>query len=169
MFVWKKQAHYSLPLWCLLCYNTPSGAVGMTCRNMCLRAGITGHNGSLYEKGFKYCTRCAIYIKTEATRCTCCGNVYKIRSRGHAPSRCSQCNRRRRFRSRYEVPLPRLGSVFDQRHRLQNTACPKRSSQLFQLNRVHLAEPQAHDSISHALERNRSDKSDLCMIHLYRA
>ena len=37
----------------------------MGCRNLCHRVGINGYNGSLYDKGLKYCRTCSVYLDVE--------------------------------------------------------------------------------------------------------
>jgi hypothetical protein len=35
------------------------------CRNLCERIAVRGHNGSLYDKGMKYCPKCAIFFRSD--------------------------------------------------------------------------------------------------------
>ena len=59
------------------------GAWALVCRNLCQRVGMRGYNGSLYDKGMNYCSRCAVYFHNEgATHCFCCGSKLRYRSRG---------------------------------------------------------------------------------------
>ena len=59
------------------------GAWALVCRNLCQRVGIRGYNGSLYNKGMNYCSRCAVYFHNEgATHCFCCGSKLRYKSRG---------------------------------------------------------------------------------------
>ena len=68
------------------------------CRNLCERVAVRGHNGSLYDKGMKYCPRCAIFFRSdEKTHCFCCGKKLRIRTRNSRTrnrNRCSKCNRK---------------------------------------------------------------------------
>jgi hypothetical protein len=44
---------------------------------------VRGYNGSLYNKGMNYCSRCAVYFHNEgATHCFCCGSKLRYKSRG---------------------------------------------------------------------------------------
>ncbi len=59
------------------------GAWALVCRNLCQRVGVRGYNGSLYNKGMNYCSRCAVYFHNEgATHCFCCGSKLRYKSRG---------------------------------------------------------------------------------------
>jgi uncharacterized paraquat-inducible protein A len=59
------------------------GAWALVCRNLCQRVGVKGYNGSLYNKGMNYCSRCAVYFHNEgATHCFCCGSKLRYKSRG---------------------------------------------------------------------------------------
>src|SRR5688572_10101865 len=52
------------------------------CRNLCERVAIRGHNGSLYDKGMKYCPKCAIFFRSdEKNHCFCCGKKLRVRTR----------------------------------------------------------------------------------------
>jgi len=42
----------------------------MACRNLCLRAGVSGN----YKDGYCYCSKCAVYYTIEgSSHCICCG------------------------------------------------------------------------------------------------
>ena len=59
------------------------GAWALVCRNLCQRVGVRGYNGSLYNKGMNYCSRCTLYFHNEgATHCFCCGSKLRYKSRG---------------------------------------------------------------------------------------
>lgn len=68
------------------------------CRNLCERVAVRGHNGSLYDKGMKYCPKCAIFFRSdEKTHCFCCGKKLRVRTRNSRTrnrNRCSKCNRK---------------------------------------------------------------------------
>ena len=68
------------------------------CRNLCERVAVRQHNGSLYDKGMKYCPKCAIFFRSdEKTHCFCCGKKLRVRthnSRTRNRNRCSKCNRK---------------------------------------------------------------------------
>jgi hypothetical protein len=68
------------------------------CRNLCERVAVRAHNGSLYDKGMKYCPKCAIFFRSdEKTHCFCCGKKLRVRthnSRTRNRNRCSKCNRK---------------------------------------------------------------------------
>jgi len=68
------------------------------CRNLCERVAVRGYNGSLYDKGMKYCPKCAIFFRSdEKNHCFCCGKKLRVRTRNSRTrnrNRCSKCNRK---------------------------------------------------------------------------
>lgn len=68
------------------------------CRNLCERVAVRGHKGSLYNRGMKYCPKCAIFFRSdEKNFCLCCGKKLRVRthnSRTRNRNRCSKCNRK---------------------------------------------------------------------------
>ena len=60
----------------------------LVCRNICHRIGVRGHNGSLYNLGMNYCSRCTVYFHNDgATHCFCCGSKLRYKSRGARKNR----------------------------------------------------------------------------------
>ena len=77
----------------------------MGCRNLCKRVGVNGHNGSLYDKGLKYCTTCSIYLPQQAVNnknnsgkyCFCCGRVLRSYSRNAHNKDRQRCSNRKKL------------------------------------------------------------------------
>lgn len=53
------------------------------CLGICQRYETTGDKG--YKKGFKFCTRCGLFIKLSSRICVCCKTQLRVKNREHPP------------------------------------------------------------------------------------
>lgn len=51
------------------------------CNGMCERYDTCGFAG--YTKGYKWCSRCRLFIKQESKMCECCKTQLRVRSWQH--------------------------------------------------------------------------------------
>jgi len=52
--------------------------MGRECLGICGRYDTTGFAG--YTKGYKYCTRCYLFIKVTTVMCPCCNAFLRTKS-----------------------------------------------------------------------------------------
>jgi len=53
------------------------------CLDICGRYDTTSSKG--YTKGFKWCTRCHLFIKVSSKMCPCCKTQLRVKSFQHKP------------------------------------------------------------------------------------
>jgi hypothetical protein len=58
----------------------------MSCKNICFRYKINkDRRGSYYNKGYKRCTICEVFLNWHGSKCPCCGWILRIRARNQTP------------------------------------------------------------------------------------
>ena len=57
--------------------------MGKACIGICGRYDTTGFAG--YARGYKWCSRCHLFIKVHTVMCPCCGGFLRIVKRGPKP------------------------------------------------------------------------------------
>lgn len=58
--------------------------MGRGCVSICSRYETT-HHREAYERGFKYCAECRLFIYIQTIKCPCCNGFLRVKS--HQPNK----------------------------------------------------------------------------------